>query len=183
MEQTSPWVGRDPVVLKRISEATGINVIMTSTYYETPPQYIDSLSIDALADQLIREITEGVEETGIRAGIIGEILTCWPLASHEEKALRAAARAQKKTGAALSIHPSPWDQQAMPLLDIVESEGGDVSRVVICHLDHVMDVEYHKAVAARGVYVEYDRCGIERYGGSGKSIVGTDRVASHAHDV
>jgi phosphotriesterase-related protein len=165
VEQSTRWVDGDPAVLRQISEATGINIIAASAYYETPPAYIDTRTIDQLADELVKEVMEGFEGIDIKAGIIGEMITSWPLNPREEKALRAAARAQLQTGAALSIHPSCWDKEALALLDIVESEGVDLQRVVICHLDHVMDVEYHKRVAARGAYVEYDRCGIERYGG------------------
>ena len=165
VEQTSRWVGGDPVALRRISEAMGINIVAASSHSDAPPEYVDDLTIDQLADELVKAVVEGFEGIDIRAGIIGEVLTSWPLLPTEEKALRAAARAQVRTGAALSIHPSCWDKEALPLLDIVESEGVAPRRVVICHLDHVMDVEYHKSIAARGAYVEYDRCGIERYGG------------------
>ena len=165
VELTSRWSGREPAALRRISEATGIHIIAASAYYRTPPGHIGGLTIDRLADQLVKDVTEGFEGMDIKAGIIGEIKTSWPLLPSEEKALRAAARAQVRTGAALTIHPSCWDRQALPLLDIVESEGVDPRLVVICHLDHVMDVAYHKSIAARGAYVEYDRCGIERYGG------------------
>lgn len=166
VEQSSRWIGGDPVALRQISEATGINIIAAAGYYLTPSQYLEERTIDQLADELVGEITEGFEGTDIRAGIIGEIRTSWPLSRDEEKVLRAAARAQVRTGAGLSIHPSPWDKEAPPaLLDIVTSEGVDPRRVVICHLDHIMDVAFHKAVLARGAYVEYDRCGIEEYRG------------------
>lgn len=167
VDQTSQWLGADPLALRQISEATGVNIIAGSAYYSPVlPEDIDNVTIDQLADRLVKEVTKGFEGTDIRAGIIGEIGTSWPLTPHEEKTLRAASRAQLKTGAALSIHPSCWEKHALQLLDIVESEGVKPSRVVICHLDHIMDVEYHQAVAARGVYVEYDRFGIERYGGN-----------------
>ncbi len=165
VDQTSKWSGADISALKQISEATGIHIIVASSYYGAPAEYIDDLTIDQLAGLLVSEVTQGFEGTDIRAGIIGEMYTSWPLTPQEEKALRAASRAQSRTGAPLSIHPSCWEKHALELLDIVESEGADLSRVVVCHLDHVMDVEYHKAVAARGAYVEYDRFGIERYGG------------------
>lgn len=167
VDQTSRWIGADPVALRRISKTTGINIIAASGYYSPVlPEDIDDLTIDQLADRLVKEVTHGFEGTDIRAGIIGEIGTSWPLTPHEKKTLRAASRAQLKTGSALSIHPSCWEKHALELLDIIESEGVNLYRVVMCHLDHVMDVDYHKAVAARGAFVEYDRFGIERYGGS-----------------
>ena len=166
VDQAGKEVGADPAALRQISEAAGIHVIAAASYQGTPTDYIDDLTIDQLAEGLVREIRDGFEGTDIRAGIIGEVMTDWPLAPREEKVLRAASRAQRATGAALFIHPSCWEKHALELLDIVESEGVNLSRVVICHLDHVMDVEYHKRVAARGAYVEYDRFGIERYGGN-----------------
>lgn len=144
VDQSSRSCGADPPNVKKISEATGVNIIMVASYYEIPPEQITKYTLDQLADALVKEVTDGFEGTDIKAGMIGEILTSWPLKPAEEKALRAAARAQARTGAPLSIHPSPWDKEALALLDIVESEGADLRRVVICHLDHMIDVEYPK---------------------------------------
>jgi phosphotriesterase-related protein len=182
VDQTTKWIGGDPIALRRISQATGINIVVGCGYYSPMlPENIDDLSTDQLMDSMVREIEQGFEGTSIRAGLIGEIGTSWPLTPNEEKVLRAASRAQLGTGVALSIHPSPWDKCALDLLDIVESEGADLGRVVICHLDHVMDLEYHKAVAARGAYVEYDRFGVEWYSSLAFSLRAfprdTERVA------
>ena len=178
VDQTCSWIGGDPVALRKISQSTGINIIATSSYFSPVlPEDIDDLNIDQLARRLVTEITEGFEGTDIRAGIIGEVGTSWPITPDEIKTLRAACQAQLRTGAALSIHPFPWGQttrsegdwtfpSALELLDLIEGEGVDLGRVVICHLDHNVDVDFHKSVAARGAYVEYDRCGIERYGGN-----------------
>ncbi len=181
VEQTCEATGRDPLAVKRIAEITGLNIILGTGYFSPRlPEYVKTETIDQLADRLVREINEGIDGTDIRAGIVGEIGTSWPLAQYEEKVLRASSRAQLKTGAALSIHPQVWAQSALELLDIVESEGVDPTRVVICHLDHRVDVEFHKAIAARGAYVEYDRCGIERH--SGNIEQGLPRVFSRDLD-
>ena len=172
VDQTCTWIGGNPVTLRKISQITGIDIIATSGYYSPVlPENIDELSINQLADRIVKEITEGFEGTDIRAGIIGEIGTSWPVTANEIKTLRAACRAQLRTGAALSIHTFPWGKTALELLDLVEAEGVDLGRVVICHLDHNTDFDFHKSVAARGAYVEYDRCGIERYGGHLEEVV------------
>jgi phosphotriesterase-related protein len=166
VDQTASTIGRDPLVLKRIAKETGLNIIASTGFYSPMlPEDFSGLSINQLADICIREINEGINGTNIPAGIIGEIGTSWPLTSEEEKSLRAAARAQVHTGAALSIHPYVWGRSALALLDILESEGADLNRVIVCHLDHELDVDYNKAIAARGACIEYDRCGIERYSG------------------
>ena len=167
VDQTCEATGRNPLAVKRIAEKTGLNIILCTGYFSpTLPDYVKTETIDQLADRLVKEISERIDGTDIRAGIIGEIGTSWPLAQNEEKILRASARAQLRTGAALSVHPEVWAKSSLELLDIIESEGVDPTRVVICHLDHQVDVEYHKAIAARGAYVEYDRCGIERHSGN-----------------
>ena len=164
VEMTSLWIGGNPAALRRVSEATGINIVAGCGYYSPVlPDNFDELTSDQLAESMVAEVIQGFPGTDVRAGIIGEIGTSWPLTAEEDRILRAAARAQMETGVALSIHPSPWDKGALQILDIVESEGVDPSRIVICHLDHVMNLQYHKAVAERGVYAEYDRFGVEWY--------------------
>lgn len=166
VDQTPSTIGRDPLALRRIAQETGLNIIAGTGFYSPMlPEYFADLSINQLADICIQEITGGIDGTDIPAGIIGEIGTSWPLTPEEDKSLRAAARAQVHTGAALSIHPYVWGRSALTLLDILESEGADLSRVIICHLDHELNVDYNKAIAARGASIEYDRCGIERHSG------------------
>ena len=100
-------LGRDPLALAHVSRATGLNVIMGSGYYVAPshPADMDSKTEEDICAEIVREVTEGVADTGIRAGIIGEIGCSWPLTHNEEKVLRAAANAQRQTGAPLMIHP------------------------------------------------------------------------------
>ena len=164
MDHTTRWIGGNPTALKQISEATGVHIVAGCGYYSPVlPEDIDQLSVEQLTDNIVREVTQGIDGTTIKPGFIGEIGTNWPLTPQEEKIVRAAARAQVKTGLALSIHPFPWERSGVKLLDIAESEGADLTRVVICHLDHLMDFSYHKEVARRGAYVEYDRFGVEWY--------------------
>ncbi|MBM3800853.1 MAG: phosphotriesterase-related protein [Acidimicrobiia bacterium] len=164
MDHTSRWIGGRPLELRRISQAVGVQIVAGCGYYSPAlPESLNELSVEELKERLVGEVERGVDGTDVRPGFIGEIGTSWPLTPLEEKTLRAAARAQVETGLGLSIHPSPWDKSAHTLLDIVESEGADLRRVIICHLDHVIDVPYHAAIAKRGAYIEYDRFGVEWY--------------------
>jgi len=164
LDHTTRWIGGRPLDLRKISQSVGVQIIAGCGYYSPAlPDSLNELSIEELKESLVREIELGVDGTDVRPGFIGEIGTSWPLTPLEVKSLRAAARAQVETGLGLSIHPSPWDKSALELLDIVESEGVDPSRVIICHLDHILDLEYHMAVAKRGAFVEYDRFGVEWY--------------------
>jgi phosphotriesterase-related protein len=108
VDPTTVGIGRDPLALQRIARATGLHVIMGSGYYTEPahPPGLAAADEDALAQEIIRDVTEGVGNTGVRAGLIGEIGCSWPWAPAERKALRAAAAAARETGAGPSSTPA-----------------------------------------------------------------------------
>jgi phosphotriesterase-related protein len=103
----------------------------------------------------VRDLTEGVGDTGIRAGIIGEIGCDRHLGALEERVFRAAARAQRTTGVAITTHAARWPV-GHAQLDLLEEEGVDPGRVIIGHCDMVPDPEYHLSLAKRGAFVEFD---------------------------
>ena len=101
VEMSNIGLGRDPEALARVSRATGLNIIMGSGYYIAAsfgPE-MDDKTEEQITEEIVRDITEGAGNTGIHAGLIGEIGTSWPITNNEMKSLRAAARAQKITGA------------------------------------------------------------------------------------
>lgn len=161
VEVTTPDMGRDPEGLRRVAEKTDLHIIMGSGCYRQPfyPPEMDRLLTHELADRIIRDLTEGVEGTGIRAGIIGEIGIDLDYATaQEEKALRAAARAQKATGAPLTTHASMYPVGILQL-EVLQDEGVDMSRVIIGHCDTYLDQSYHVAILESGAYVQFDTVG------------------------
>jgi phosphotriesterase-related protein len=163
---TSIGLGRDVRGLRHISEVTGLNIIAGAGFYlqEAHPKYVRERSIDELSSQIIRDVRDGVDNTGIKCGVIGEVGTSWPITKDEEKVVRAAVRAHENTGAPLNIHPQPWEQKAGKVLDIVEDETDDLSRIVLSHIDEMSyDVEYALSLAKRGCFVEFDTFGQENY--------------------
>ncbi|HEY0444177.1 MAG TPA: hypothetical protein VGC90_08145 [Candidatus Limnocylindrales bacterium] len=173
VDLTLPGVGRDPEWLVAVSEATRLNVVMGCGWYRgayyPAEALIDRRSADDLADELVREATEGVGATGVRPGIIGEIGTDKPWVSAlEERVHRAAARASRRTGLAITTHGVMSDV-GRAQLRIFEEEGVDPSRVVIGHADSFPVLEHHLAIVERGATVEFDFLGMsftpqERHG-------------------
>ena len=106
VDTTSVGIGRDPLALARISRASKLNVIMGSSYYVTNshPPNMDDKTQSQITDEIVRDITIGVNDTNIRSGIIGEVGNFWPLTQNEIKVLRASGNAQKETGAPITIH-------------------------------------------------------------------------------
>ena len=165
VEASSIGLSRDPVGLARVSRATGVHVVMGCSYYldASHPPGMDARTEDELAAQIVADITVGVDGTGIRAGIIGEVGCSWPLTPNERKVLRASATAQRRTGAAILIHPGRDDRSPAEILDVLEDAGADLTRSIIGHLDRtVLDRTALLRLAGRGVYLEWDHFGFER---------------------
>lgn len=100
VDVTTEDIGRDPVALKDVSERTGVNIVTGTGYYaeELYPDCVTEMSASNLADRMTDEVVNGIGDTGIRPGIIGELRSNRTRVSAvEEKVLRAAARTHKET--------------------------------------------------------------------------------------
>jgi phosphotriesterase-related protein len=161
VEVTTPDLGRDPAALRRVSERAGLHVVMGTGWYRQPyyPPDIDRTPTEALAERMIGELRDGVDGTGIRAGIIGEVgAHLGYLTAQEERVLRAAARAQRATGAPLSTHAS-MHPVGLAQLALLREEGVDPARVVVGHCDTYLDADYHRAILGAGAWVQFDTIG------------------------
>ena len=171
VDQTTRGMGRDPVALVEASRASGVHIVMGTSWYINSyhPPDMDQLSEDQLVDLIVKDIEVGVGG-GIRAGIIGEVGMEFPMHPNEEKALRASARASTLTGIPLSVHPGTNPQSPFDIVQIVEDAGGDLNRTIMAHCDtrlntsagtNVFDPKLHLDLAKTGVYLSYDTFGWE----------------------
>lgn len=162
VETTTIGIGRDPRGLRRISEASGVNIVMGTGWYRelVYPDYIARTDVDRLADMLVRDITEGVDGTGIRAGVIGEIGTELEYISPaQERVFRAAARAQRRTGVAISTHCQRTGRLGMDQVKILLDEGVPPDRIAIGHHGDKRHVDAELELLEQGVYVQFDHVG------------------------
>ena len=154
---TLPGIGRDPAWLLRISEKSGLPIVMGGGWYRTayyPPEVlIEKRSVDSLAEELI----------------LGEIGTDKPwVTPAEERVFRAVARCSRRTGLAVSTHAVLSDVGAAQLT-ILEEEGIDPGRVVIGHADSFPVLDHYLSLINRGASIEFDFLGMsftpmEKYG-------------------
>jgi phosphotriesterase-related protein len=158
------------LALARISRATGLNIVMGAGYYAGPslPHDTDAKSEDEIVDEVVSEIQMGIGTSGVRAGIIGEVGCMWPLEEIEKKILRASARAQRLTGAPLTIHPGRHESAALEIIEFLDYAGADLQRTIICHVDrNVFDparrLQRAEECAKAGCWIEYDCFGWESY--------------------
>ena len=182
VDMTNIGAGRNPMALTRISKATGLHIIMGTGYYleETWPP---NLTEETMAEQMIRDITVGVDDTGIRAGLIGEIGTemlggieagyrqkmgkesnTKRLGDNYRMLLRAVAYAQQETGAAINIHPGHSPALPFEIIEVLSQAGADITRVVMSHIERtIFDHQIRVELAKTGCYLEYDTFSWEGY--------------------
>ena len=165
VEVSSLGLGRDLVGLARISRATGVHIIMGSSYYvdAAHPPDMDSRSETEIADEILQDVVSGVGSSEIRSGIIGEVGCSWPLTSNERKVLRASAKAQRQSGAAITIHPGRDERSPEEILEVLEKAGGNLQRTIIGHLERtVFEWSRLRDIANRGCYLQWDHFAYER---------------------
>lgn len=160
---TRPVNGAKHLGLQRLAHATGLNVIMGTGYYMGllySPE-VAALTEAQLCDGLVGDLTVGVSDTDVRAGIIGEIGLTPALREDERRLLRACAAAQRQTGAPLTIHPpGPDDKLIQEILRILGENGGRPEKTVICHVDIMgFSLDTMHRIADAGCFVEFDTFG------------------------
>lgn len=183
VDASLPGIGRDPEGLKRISEATGLNIIMGTGFYvgETHPEKLNSMTDEEIGDLMVAELNHGVN--GICSGYIGEIGISEIFDDKERRVLRAAAIAHKKTGAAINVHINPWTTNGIEAANILLDAGVKPEKICISHIDVENREDYILELLKKGVYVEFDNFGKEYYirrevrnSGYGLFVHDTERV-------
>ncbi len=164
VDASSIGIARDPVGLARISRATGVNVVMGASFYvnDAHPAYVASSTTEELAARIVRDVTEGVNGTGIRSGVIGEVGCSWPLTPAERKVVAASAMAQRATGAPILIHPGRDESSPLEILELLGEHGADLNRTIVGHLDRtVFERDTLRKMGESGCYFEWDLFGSE----------------------
>lgn len=183
VDLTPKNTGGDPEQIRALSRATGVQIIHGTSFYTRAahPERVDSMDIAAIEDEFVNDVTHGFGNTGVRAGIVGEIGISGTIHPAEEKVLRAGIRAALRTGASLNVHP-PGGKPDMPpnneldgsharsrwaleIMDIIDEEGFPPDRVIMSHMDATLfeEIRYQKQLAERGAFLEYDLWGNEHY--------------------
>ncbi len=169
VDTTTVGIGRRPADLISLARESGLQIMVGCGFYvhASHPDWLEDAPVDQIAAELIRELDHGIDGTGIRPAIIGEIGTSTNITPCEERVLRAAGQAAVMTGAAVSVHLDGRGTEGLRALGLITQEGVPPSRVVLGHLDEHLDLAYHRDLAAAGAVLEYDTFGAEFYWGDG----------------
>lgn len=153
-------LGRDPRLLKRLSEETGLHILTVTGNYAAIdanflPKYVYTDSESALVQRWIEEARKGIEGTGIRPGLIKLGFNGGPLTGPEQKLIRAAAIAHRETGLTIGAHTGPAIS-AFEQLSILQTAGVHPSAWIWIHAQSEQDSAQHIKAARLGAWVSFD---------------------------
>jgi len=160
VECTPAYLGRDPRLLKRLAEASGVQILTNTGYYGANkdkhlPPHAFTETAEQLAARWIREWEQGIDGTGIKPGFMKIGVDAGPLSDVDAKLVRAAAIAHKATGLPIAAHTGNG-VAAFEELDLVEKAGVPLSAFIWVHAQSESDGARHARAAARGAWVEFD---------------------------
>ena len=170
VDLTVTGLGRYIPRIKEIAAQTDLNIIVATGIYTycDLPHYFDFRGPgtvfggpELMTDMFVRDIEEGIANTGVRAGIL-KCATDEPgLTPGVERSLRATAQAHRRTGVPISTHTHARKRRGLDQQRVFREEGVDLSRVVIGHCGDTTDIEYLEELIAAGSYIGMDRFGID----------------------
>lgn len=156
-------IARDPMVDKAVAIKTGVQIVVSTGFYiaGSSPE-IELLTAAEKKAYFIHELTEGIGNTDVKAGVIGELGISESFPECEEHTLAAAARAQAEVGAPILIHQPGLAKVGHDILDTLEENGGNLEKTVLCHCDPLHDdISYLTRLLDRGVTLSFDQFGLE----------------------
>jgi len=116
---------------------------------------------EPMVDLFVREIRDGIADTGVRAGILKCATDRPGMTPGVERVLRAVAQAHRETGVPITTHtPTPPEPWGLEQQRVFRDEGVDLSRVVIGHSGGTVDTDYHLALIDNGSYLGFDHFGL-----------------------
>ena len=160
VECTPAYLARDPVVLARLSEQSGVHIITNTGYYGAAqdnflPPHAFTESAAELATRWIREAQNGIDGTGILPGFIKTAVDPGPLSEVDRKLLHAVAITHRETGLVIASHTTDATS-ILETLEILEEESVPGDAFIWVHAHTVTDRSVHDRAAEAGIWIELD---------------------------
>lgn len=170
LDPTAIGLGRYVPRIVEVAERVDLNIVVATglyTFNELPHYYgrrpRSEGQVDVLTTHFVRDISEGIADTGVKAGVIKCATDKPGVTPDVERVLRACAQAHRETGVPITTHTNARLRRGLEQQDIFDSEGVDLSRVVIGHCGDTDDLDYLMEIADRGSLLGMDRFGIDGY--------------------
>jgi phosphotriesterase-related protein len=163
VDLTTVDLGRDIDLIVDVARRARVHVIVATGVWWMPQRYFNVHGIDEVAGLFIRDITQGIGTSGVKAAIIKCATDTAGVTPVIENVLRASARAQKATGVPISTHTWAAGRSGEAQQAIFAQEGVDLSRVIIGHSGDSEDLGYLRGLMERGSTIGMDRFGLDNF--------------------
>ncbi len=160
VECTPAYIGRDPLLLRRLSEASGVAILTNTGYYGAAgdkfvPAHAHKETADELAARWVKESVEGIEGTGIKPGFLKIGVDSGPLVGVDGKLITAAARCHRQTGLPIAVHTGDGEA-ALGIIHLLKEERVAPAAYIWVHAQNEKDRSRHLKAAEAGAWVEFD---------------------------
>lgn len=150
-------LGRNIEILKKVSDKSGVNIVVSTGLYHTEENFINGKSEEYLSELFIEECRNGILDSGIKPQMIKCATGSEGITRHNNKMLGIFSTVQRETGLPLYAHCVHSTLSATKQLEIFRQNGADIKRVVIGHCSDSYNMEYLLEIAESGCYMGFDR--------------------------
>jgi phosphotriesterase-related protein len=164
-DPTTPGLGRNIARIKRINAAVDLNIVVATGLYAflELPNFLAYRSTDAIAELFVREIRDGIDDTGVRAAFLKCAVESHGIVGDVPRILAAVAAASVETGAPVMVHTNAAERTGLLALEALIRDGVDPSRIVIAHVGDSNEMDYIREIARSGAWLGLDRFGIDHF--------------------
>jgi phosphotriesterase-related protein len=172
VDPTAVGLGRDIRRIQRVNEQVDLNIVVCTGVYAfiELPQFLRYRTLEALAELFVHELTEGIDDTGVKAAFIKCAVEEHGLVGDVPRILAAVAAAAIETGAPVMVHTNGAAQSGLVALETLTSEGVPTEKLVIAHVGDSNDLDYIRRLASSGAFLGWDRFNIEHFNPDAKRI-------------
>jgi phosphotriesterase-related protein len=172
VDPTALGLGRNIPRIQRITADVDLNIVVATGVYAflELPSFLAYRSDDAIVELFVRELRDGIDDTGVRAAFLKCAVEVHGLVGDVPRILAAIAAASVETGAPVMVHTNAVAKTGLPALEVLTNAGVDPTRIVIAHAGDSNDLEYLRAIADTGAALGCDRFNIEHFNPDEKRI-------------
>src|SRR5262252_3340072 len=181
VDLTTVDLGRDIDLIAAVARRSQVHIIVATGVWWMPQRYFSAHGVDAVADLFIRDITQGIGHSGVKAAIIKCATDTAGVTPVIDNVLRASARAQKATGVPISTHTWAAGRTGEMQQAIFAQEGVDLRRVIIGHSGDTDDLTYLRGLMARGSTIGMDRFGLDHFLPTAKRVEVLARLCAEGY--
>jgi phosphotriesterase-related protein len=165
VDPTAIGLGRDVRRIARVNEQVDLNIVVATGVYSfiELPNFLRYRSPEQIAELFVRELREGIDDTGIRAGFLKCAVEEYGLVGDLPRIVEAVAIASHETGAAIMVHTNGAAKTGLLALEAFAGHGVDPRRINIAHAGDSNDMGYLRELARSGAILGYDRFNIPHF--------------------